>query len=171
VTPSQAETEECVEYILPVDSWSENSKRPTVHPYVIEELSNRNILYCLRFHVLTAASMKMTVFWDAARSSLVSEVLTASIIRTLMMEAVSTSEASVSFYETARRNIPEYSHLNILYCLCVTIKATRTLHLLRWYRLIKTVRHHKISTAANLWRTRITREYLPPRVFFTKENK
>jgi hypothetical protein len=27
------------------------------------------------------------------------------------MEAVSTSETSVSFYQTTRRNIPEYSHL------------------------------------------------------------
>jgi hypothetical protein len=30
----------------------------------------------------------------------------------LMMEAVSTSEASVNFYETARRYIPEDSHLH-----------------------------------------------------------
>jgi hypothetical protein len=36
----------------------------------------------------------------------VSEVLTAAIIA-LMMEAVSTSEKSVNFYETTRRNIPE----------------------------------------------------------------
>jgi hypothetical protein len=43
-----------------------------------------------------------------------SEVLTASIIRAiaLMMEAVRTSETSVSFYQTARRNIPEDSHLH-----------------------------------------------------------
>jgi hypothetical protein len=38
----------------------------------------------------------------------VSEVLTASIA--LMMEAVSTSETSVSFYQTTRRNIPEDGH-------------------------------------------------------------
>jgi hypothetical protein len=30
----------------------------------------------------------------------------------LMMEAASTSETSVSFYETTRRNIPEDSHLH-----------------------------------------------------------
>jgi hypothetical protein len=30
-----------------------------------------------------------------------------------MMEAVSTSETSVNFYETTRRNIPEDSHLHI----------------------------------------------------------
>jgi hypothetical protein len=46
----------------------------------------------------------------------VSEVLTASIISklvALMMEAVSTSETSVSIYQTARCNIPEDSHLKI----------------------------------------------------------
>jgi hypothetical protein len=32
-----------------------------------------------------------------------------------MMEAVSTSETSVNFYETARRNIPEDSHLQNLW--------------------------------------------------------
>jgi hypothetical protein len=41
----------------------------------------------------------------------VSEVLTASIIA-LMMEAVSTCEASVIFYETILRNIPEDSYLH-----------------------------------------------------------
>jgi hypothetical protein len=38
-----------------------------------------------------------------------SEMLTASIIA-LIMEAVSTSVTSVSFYEAARRNIPEVIH-------------------------------------------------------------
>jgi hypothetical protein len=37
-------------------------------------------------------------------------VLPASIITTLEMEAVSTSETSVNFYQTTRRNIPEDSH-------------------------------------------------------------
>jgi hypothetical protein len=37
----------------------------------------------------------------------VSEVLTASVIIAVMMEAVSTSETSVDFYQTTRRNIPE----------------------------------------------------------------
>jgi hypothetical protein len=40
----------------------------------------------------------------------VSEVLIASIIIIPIMEAVSTSETSVNFYQTARRNIPEDSH-------------------------------------------------------------
>jgi hypothetical protein len=52
----------------------------------------------VRFYVLTAASTKMTVFWDAAPCSLV-----------LKMEAVSTSERSINFYHTTRRNIPENS--------------------------------------------------------------
>jgi hypothetical protein len=32
--------------------------------------------------------------------------------RAMMMEAVSTSETSVNFYQTTRRNIPEDSHLH-----------------------------------------------------------
>jgi hypothetical protein len=47
-------------------------------------------------------SVKMTtVFWDVAPCS----------ITAVMMEAVSTSETSVNFYETTRHNIPEDSHL------------------------------------------------------------
>jgi hypothetical protein len=42
----------------------------------------------------------------------VSEVLTASISPD--MEAVSTFETSVNFYKTARRNIPEDSHLQVV---------------------------------------------------------
>jgi hypothetical protein len=62
--------------------------------------------------------MKSTVFWDVAPCSLVevteiSEVLTASINREIavMMEAVSTSETSVNFYQSTRPNTPEDSHL------------------------------------------------------------
>jgi hypothetical protein len=38
----------------------------------------------------------------------------------LMMQAVSTSETSVNFYQTTRRNIPEDSHLHhhLLLLLC-----------------------------------------------------
>jgi hypothetical protein len=57
--------------------------------------------------------MKMAVFWVVAPCSLVidvSEVLAASLIA-LMMEAASTSETSVNFYQTSRRNISEDSHL------------------------------------------------------------
>jgi hypothetical protein len=63
----------------------------------------------LRFQVLKAASMKMTVFWDVVPC-----VLAASIIRALTMEAISTSVTSVNFYQTTRRNIPEDSHLHLV---------------------------------------------------------
>jgi hypothetical protein len=46
-------------------------------------------------------------------------VLTGSIIKAMMMmmrEAVSTSETSVNFYQSARRNIPEDSHLHTRCC-------------------------------------------------------
>jgi hypothetical protein len=43
----------------------------------------------------------------------ISEVLIASMIITLMIEAVSTSETPVSFYQTTRRNIPEHTHRHI----------------------------------------------------------
>jgi hypothetical protein len=42
----------------------------------------------------------------------VPEVLAASIIKAMMMEATSTSETSVSFYQTAWHNIPKDSHLH-----------------------------------------------------------
>jgi predicted lipoprotein with Yx(FWY)xxD motif len=46
-------------------------------------------------------------------------MLAVSIIRTtiiaLVMKAVSTSETSVSIYQTTRRNIPEDSHLRTFY--------------------------------------------------------
>jgi hypothetical protein len=52
------------------------------------------------FEVLTAASMKMAVFWVVAPCS-------------LMMEAASTSETSVNFYQTTRRYNPEESYLQV----------------------------------------------------------
>jgi hypothetical protein len=48
------------------------------------------------FQVFTAANTKMIVFWAIA----------------LMMEAASTFEMSVNFYQTTRRNIPDDSHLH-----------------------------------------------------------
>jgi hypothetical protein len=58
----------------------------------------------MRFEVLTVVNMKMAVFGDVALCSLakfsVSEVLAASIIRAMMMEAASTSETSINFYQT-----------------------------------------------------------------------
>jgi hypothetical protein len=41
----------------------------------------------------------------------VAEVVTASTIRAIKVEAVSTSETSVNFYETTRRNILEDCHV------------------------------------------------------------
>jgi hypothetical protein len=67
--------------------------------------------------------MKMTIFWDVEPCRLVdftdvSEVLTtsiirATIIRSLMMEVVRTSETSVNFYQTTRCNITEDSYLQL----------------------------------------------------------
>jgi hypothetical protein len=52
--------------------------------------------------------MKMTVFWDVAPCSLV-EIDRR--FRGAMMEAVTTSETSVNFYQTTRHNIPEDSRI------------------------------------------------------------
>jgi hypothetical protein len=62
----------------------------------------------VRFHVLTAASMKLIIFWDILLYSLIEtdqyfRVSNALIIR--VMKAVSTPELSVSFYKTAWCNI------------------------------------------------------------------
>jgi hypothetical protein len=46
-------------------------------------------------------------------------VLAASIIREMMMEAASTFEISVNFYQTTWRNTPEDSHLLILGCILI----------------------------------------------------
>jgi hypothetical protein len=73
------------------------------------------------FEVLTAASMRMAVFWVVAPYSLV-EVYRrfrgACCLHhngdeaALMMEAASTSETLVNFCQTTRRNNPEDSHLH-----------------------------------------------------------
>jgi hypothetical protein len=57
----------------------------------------------VKIYVLAAASMNMAVFWVVAPRNLV-EVH-------LMIEAESTSETSVKFYQSVRRNNPEGSHL------------------------------------------------------------
>jgi hypothetical protein len=61
--------------------------------------------------------MMMTAFWVVAPCSLVEADRrfrgVYSIVRSiLMIESVSTSETSVNFYETTRRNIPEGRHLH-----------------------------------------------------------
>jgi hypothetical protein len=55
---------------------------------------------------LTIQGLKMIVFWDVAPCNL------GLCPDALMMEAVSTSETSVSLYQPTRRNIPEDSHLH-----------------------------------------------------------
>jgi hypothetical protein len=64
----------------------------------------------VKFQVMTATTMKMTVFWDV-------------VIIVLMMDVVSVSETSVNFNQTTQRNIPEDSSSLIilinLYVLCL----------------------------------------------------
>jgi hypothetical protein len=62
----------------------------------------------VRFQLLMATSMMITVFWDDVLYSLVEIDICSG---RLMMEAVSTSEIWVSFYHTTWCNIPEDSHL------------------------------------------------------------
>jgi hypothetical protein len=76
------------------------------------------IEYCLvRFQVLTAASIKMTIFRDVASCSLVvvfRHFRCACCVNhqgALMTDVGSTSETSVNFYQTTRRNNPENSNL------------------------------------------------------------
>jgi hypothetical protein len=75
----------------------------------------------------------MTVLWDVPPCSLVQIDRrfrdASSNIITLMMEAASTSETSVNFYRTTRRNIPEDSNLHTR---CrENLKSHQTLSLLR----------------------------------------
>jgi hypothetical protein len=73
--------------------------------FFVTKVTGRKIIYLkMRLQVLTATSMKMTVFWDAALYSLV-EI-------DLIMEAVSASEMSVNFHQSTRRIIPGDSHLH-----------------------------------------------------------
>jgi hypothetical protein len=64
-----------------------------------------NWKYDVRFQVLTAASMEITVFWDILSTD-VSEVRAASIIRAIM-EAALTSKTSVDIDLTTRQYILE----------------------------------------------------------------
>jgi hypothetical protein len=54
--------------------------------------------------------MKMAFFWIVEPCSLAEVYRRFRSTITLMMEAASTSETSVNFYQTARRNNPEGSH-------------------------------------------------------------
>jgi hypothetical protein len=63
-------------------------------PNLLDDRERRAKNKFVRFEVLTAASMKMAVFWVV-----------------VMMEAASTSETLVNIYQSTRRNNPEDSHL------------------------------------------------------------
>jgi hypothetical protein len=77
--------------------------------YAYTSLSKGNVGYkiadvdCVTFQVPTAASIKMTAFWDVAQCS-------------LFEVDRSTSETSVYFNETARRYIPEGFHIRSSNC-------------------------------------------------------
>jgi hypothetical protein len=75
--------------------------------------------------------MKTTVFWNVAPCSVrnwptFQRCLPSAIA--LMMEGVTTSETSVNFYETIRRNIPEDSnfHTTIL-SICTVMQSVAVL--------------------------------------------
>jgi hypothetical protein len=60
----------------------------------------------VRFQILTATSMKMTVMWDVGPCSLSYHPYDG---------AASTSLTSVNFYQTTRRSIPESSINNAIF--------------------------------------------------------
>jgi hypothetical protein len=60
-------------------------------------------MFAKRFKVIAAARMKMTCLLGCCVVLLISA---------LMMEEVSRSETSVNFYDIARRDVPEDSHLH-----------------------------------------------------------
>jgi hypothetical protein len=76
----------------------------------------------VRCQVLTAASMKMAVFWDVAPCSLVEVMFQRYLLPpssiALMMDAANTSETLVN-YQTTRCNIPEDSHFRYGFSLLI----------------------------------------------------
>jgi hypothetical protein len=84
----------------------------------------------VRVQILTAAVMKMTVFWGIASCSLVEIdrrfrdaycLNHPDLLIALMMEAASTSETSVIFCGTTRCNFPEDRQLYKWMCLDLII--------------------------------------------------
>jgi hypothetical protein len=68
----------------------------------------------VRFQVFTAASMKMAAFWDVAPCSLVEvyrRFRRACYPIIALLEAASTSETSLNFYQTKWRYIPKDSQV------------------------------------------------------------
>jgi hypothetical protein len=88
----------------------------------------------VRFQVLTAVSMKTTVFWDVALCSLV-EVYRRfggpCCLIALLMETGSASEMSVNFYHSTWCNMPKDSHLQGISCFSLDI--SRTIVLVSWF--------------------------------------
>jgi hypothetical protein len=62
------------------------------------------IIFIERFQVLTAACMKMTIFWDVALCSLVE--ISRRFESSYCWHYQNSSETSANFYQAARRRIP-----------------------------------------------------------------
>jgi hypothetical protein len=116
----------------------------------------------VRYQVLTAASMKMAVFWVVAPCSLVDVNHRFRGTYCLYhhgdeLQAASTSDTLVNFYQTTRRNNPEDSHLHTRrrenlkshFIICVHIKWTsRPMKYVNWPRalLLNTECTHEMYT-------------------------
>jgi hypothetical protein len=99
-----------------------NSENARANEEKHQHKQEENIDRSVRYQVLTAASMKTTVCCDVAPCSLI-EVYHRRLrgacclhhqdlmIIALIMEARSTSDTSVNFYQTTRRYTPEDGHL------------------------------------------------------------
>jgi hypothetical protein len=75
-------------------------------------------MHTVRFQVLTAASLKMTVFWDVESCKLIEtdrRFRGVYCLISVTMEAINASEMSANFYKTIRRNISEDGHLENAY--------------------------------------------------------
>jgi hypothetical protein len=79
------------------------------------------VKFPMRFQVLMATSMKMTLFWVVAPFSLVE--IDQCFRGTLIIEAVSISETSASFFEATWCNNPEDSHLQNFQCLPLSVSG------------------------------------------------
>jgi hypothetical protein len=80
----------------------------------------------MRFQFLTAASMKMAVFWVVAPTF----QRFCCLHQQGMMQTESTSKSSVNYYQSTRRNNPEDSHLPVSNCTvnaCITVSGENIL--------------------------------------------
>jgi hypothetical protein len=99
----------------PFHLWS--SHIPLSSKSVVENPSIDTQTIWVRFQVRTAASMKMTVFWDVASWCVVDGFrrFRGGCWVHHQGNAKSTSKTSIIFYQTTRCNIPEDSHLQTDY--------------------------------------------------------